>query len=75
MRLPHAHRAWSQAQTFYEKSIHCITENANVYPSGKSGWILALFLISKREFIRKVKNVKELRGGVRGVRRTRNSAD
>jgi hypothetical protein len=36
--------------------------------------MLAVFLISKREIFRKVKKGKELRGGVRGVRRTRNSA-
>jgi hypothetical protein len=33
-----------------------------------------MFLISKREIFHKVKKVKELRGGVLRVRRTRNSA-
>jgi hypothetical protein len=45
------------------------------YPSRKSRRMLAVFLISKREIFRKVKKVKELRGGVFGVRRTRNFAD
>ena len=54
------------------EGLDVLEEYSSEYLSRKSRQVLSLFLISKREIFRKVKKVKELRGG---VLRTRNSAD
>jgi hypothetical protein len=51
------------------------SNRVNPYPSINLYWTQIKFPMQKLAIFRKVKEIKELRGGVQVVRRTSNSAD